>query len=63
MLKEISGKEFKETHKNIKFYKLLNDNCIHNNYQYVNGENIDNNFKSDTRFSNGFYFIPHNPMN
>jgi len=38
---EMSGYDFNVRYKNVKFYKFLNDNLIHNKFQYFLGLNID----------------------
>ena len=38
---ELSGAEFNEIYKDKKFYKFLNDDLIHYNFQYGLGLNID----------------------
>ena len=53
-----SGKEFNGLCKNKKFYKFLNDNSTHNNFQYKLGLNIDSEpFNPDSECSKGgLYF-------
>jgi hypothetical protein len=53
---ELTGEQFNKQYKGSEFYKLLNDNLIHNNYKYENGLNIDKNFNNLTKCSDGFYF-------
>ena len=54
----VSGKKFNKIYKDIKMYKFLNDDMIHNNFEYQLGLNIDTeDFNpTDTCSKGGLYF-------
>jgi len=51
---QLTGLKFKKQYGN-EFYKILNEDLLHNNFQYVEGENIDPEFISSCS-SEGLYF-------
>jgi hypothetical protein len=52
-----SGNEFNELYPNTKFYKLLNEDLLDNNFQYNEGLNVYTNYFSPYIFSDdGLYF-------
>ena len=61
-----TGKEFNDYYNKsgTKFYKILNDNAAHNNYQFINGLNIDPvEFNPiDECSAGGFYFTEFNKI-
>ena len=60
----LTGFEFKDTYRNIKFYKLTNELELHNGFHYVDGLNIDTQkfYPFNQCSSGGLYFTELNKI-